>query len=165
MATPRPGISDIGDEKVDNAHLLVVEARFYADIADMLLAGATRALETAGASFDRVTVPGALEIPPAVAIAIDAAEHKRRRPYDGVVALGCVIRGETSHYDIVAGESARALMELAITRRLPAGNGILTVDTEEQARERADPDRLDKGGGAARAALAMVQLKRRLGQG
>jgi 6,7-dimethyl-8-ribityllumazine synthase len=165
MATPRPGSSDIDDEKLEGAHILVVEARFYGDIADLLLEGATRVLRRAGATFDRVTVPGSLEIPPAIAIALDAAEHRRRRTYDGVVALGCVIRGETGHYDIVAGESARALMELAITRRLPVGNGILTVDTEAQARERADPDRLDKGGGAARAALAMVKLKRRLVQG
>jgi 6,7-dimethyl-8-ribityllumazine synthase len=165
MANPRPGIDETDDGKLDGAHILVVEARFYADFADMLLEGATHVLERAGVTFDRVTVPGALEIPPAIAIALDAAEHKRRRPYDGVVALGCVMRGETGHYDIVAGESARALMELAIVRRLPAGNGILTVDTEDQARERADPRRLDKGGGAARAALAMVRLKRRLGQG
>jgi 6,7-dimethyl-8-ribityllumazine synthase len=139
--------------------ILVVEARFYDDIADLLLKGAKRALEKAGAAFDRVTVPGALEIPPAIAIALAVAE-RNGRPYDGVVALGCVIRGETSHYDIVAGESARGLMEIGIRRELPVGNGILTVDTEAQARARARPDKWDKGGGAARAALALVRLKR-----
>ena len=141
--------------------LLVVEARFYDDIADMLLKGATRALKKAGAAFDRITVPGALEIPPAIAIALEAA-GAAWRPYDGVVALGCVIRGETSHYDIVAGESARGLMDIAIAQRMPVGNGILTVDTQEQAVARARPDKWDKGGGAAEAALALVRLKRRL---
>ena len=113
------------------------------------------------AVFERVSVPGSLEIPPAIAIALDAAT-RRGEPYDGVVALGCVIRGETSHYDIVAGESARGLMDLALSHRLAVGNGILTVDTEEQAVARARPDKWDKGGGAARAALALVRLKRRL---
>ena len=160
MAKPRRSAND--DGKLDDVHMLVVEARFYDDIADLLLAGATRALERAGVAFDTVTVPGALEIPVAIAIAIETAEHQRRRPYDGVVALGCVIRGETSHYDIVAGQSARGLLELGVARRLPVGNGILTVDTEAQALERADPKRLDKGGGAARAALDLVRLKRRL---
>jgi 6,7-dimethyl-8-ribityllumazine synthase len=141
--------------------VLIVEARFYDDIADMLLKGARHALKKAGAAFDRVTVPGSLEIPPAIAIALEAAE-RRGRPYDGVVALGCVIRGETSHYDIVAGESARGLMDLAVAQRMPVGNGILTVDTREQAVERAHPGKWDKGGGAAEAALALVRLTRRL---
>jgi 6,7-dimethyl-8-ribityllumazine synthase len=105
-----------------------------------------------------VTVPGALEIPPALVIALDAAAA-RGTPFDAAVALGCVIRGETGHYDIVAGESARALMDIAVERRLPLGNGILTVDTEAQALERADPSRLDKGGGAVEAALAVLALK------
>ena len=138
--------------------VLVVEARFYDDIADLLWTGAKRALDAAGVAFDRVSVPGSLEIPPAIAIALDAAE-RRGEPYDAVVALGCVIRGETSHYDIVAGESARGLMDLALARRLPVGNGILTVDTEQQGVERARPDRWDKGGGAARAALALIRVK------
>src|SRR5205085_6863463 len=121
MANPRSGAGEGADLKIGDAHILVVEARFYGNIADLLLQGATRALREAGTSFDCITVPGALEIPPATAIALEAAEHKRRRPYDGVVALGCVIRGETGHYEIVAGQSARALMELAIVRRLPVG--------------------------------------------
>jgi len=142
-------------------HILVVEARYYDEIADALLTGATGAIKAAGASFDVVTVPGALEIPPAVAIALDAAAA-RGRAYDGVVALGCVVRGETSHYDIVAGESARALMDLSVNARLPLGNGILTVENDEQARVRASVAEMNKGGGAADAALHMVALKRRL---
>jgi 6,7-dimethyl-8-ribityllumazine synthase len=134
--------------------LLIVEARFYDDIADLLLAGATRALEQAGAAFDRVTVPGALEIPAAIRLALDEGRH------DAFVALGCVIRGETSHYDIVAGESARGLMDLAVQRGALIGNGILTTDSGAQARARADPAGKDKGGGAARAALALLQLRR-----
>jgi 6,7-dimethyl-8-ribityllumazine synthase len=159
MAKPRRAKEK--EDALEGVRLLVVEARFYDDIADMLLKGARRALKKAGATFDRVTVPGSLEIPQAIVIALEAAE-RRGRPYDGVVALGCVIRGETSHYDIVAGESARGLMDLAIAQRMPVGNGILTVDTQEQAVARARPDKWDKGGGAAEAALALVRLKRRL---
>jgi 6,7-dimethyl-8-ribityllumazine synthase len=138
----------------DGSHLLIVEARFYEEIADLLLEGARRALERAGASFEVVTVPGALEVPPAIRLALDGAD------YDAFVALGCVIRGETGHYDIVAGESARGLMELAVQRGALIGNGILTTDDGRQARVRADPDGKDKGGGAARAALALLQIKR-----
>ena len=146
---------------VKGARILVVEARYYDDIADMLLRGARRVLKEAGAAFDVVTVPGALEIPAAIMIAMHGTEA-RDEPYDGVVALGCVIRGETSHYDIVAGESARAIMDISIARDMPMGNGILTVDNDAQARARARPTGEDKGGGAARAALALVRLKRRL---
>jgi 6,7-dimethyl-8-ribityllumazine synthase len=146
---------------VKGARILVVEARFYEDIADALLRGAKRVLKDAGAVVDIVTVPGALEIPPAIMIAHHGATA-REEPYDGVVALGCVIRGETSHYDIVAGESARAIMDISIALDMPMGNGILTVDTDAQARVRARPTGDDKGGGAARAALTLVRLKRRL---
>jgi len=138
-------------------HILIVEARFYDDIADMLLAGATRALEQAGATFERVTVPGALEVPAAIRLALD------KGGYDAFVALGCVIRGETSHYDIVANESARGLMELSVHHGALIGNGILTTDTGTQARVRAGPGRpegKDKGGDAARAALALLQVRR-----
>ena len=135
-------------------HVLIVEARFYDDIADLLLAGATRALEAGGATFDRVTVPGALEIPAAIRLALEGAG------YDAFVALGCVIRGETSHYDIVAGECARGLMDLGVRRGALIGNGILTTDHGAQARVRADPAGKDKGGAAARAALALLQIKR-----
>ncbi|MEJ0076580.1 MAG: 6,7-dimethyl-8-ribityllumazine synthase [Alphaproteobacteria bacterium] len=146
---------------VKGARILVVEARFYDDIADMLLRGAKRVLKEAGAVFNVVTVPGALEIPAAIVIAHHGATA-REQPYDGVVALGCVIRGETSHYDIVAGESARAIMDISIALDMPMGNGILTVDTDAQARARARPTGEDKGGGAARATLTLVRLKRRL---
>jgi 6,7-dimethyl-8-ribityllumazine synthase len=147
---------------IAGARILVAEARFYDDIADELLAGATRVLEEAQVAFDRVSVPGSLEIPAVIAIALDAAE-RRREPYDGVVALGCVIRGDTIHFEIVSMESARALMDLAVARALPLGNGIVTVNTEAQAWARARREEGDKGGDAARAALAMVRLKRRLG--
>jgi 6,7-dimethyl-8-ribityllumazine synthase len=160
MAEPRRSAHT--DSSVENARILIVEARFYDDIANALLAGATRALETAGATYDRLTVPGALEIPAAIAIAVDAASN-RAQPYDGVVALGCVIRGDTLHFEIVSQESARALMDLAVARGLPLGNGILTVDTESQAWARARLEEGDKGGDAARAALAMIRLKRSVG--
>jgi len=146
---------------VEGARMLVVEARYYDDIADQLLRGAKRVLKEAGASFDLVTVPGALEIPAAIMIALHGSEA-RDEPYEGVIALGCVIRGETSHYDIVAGESARAIMDISIARDMPLGNGILTVDTDAQARARARLNGEDKGGGAARAALTLVRLKRKL---
>ena len=153
---------DSGD--LNGVRILIVEARFYEDIADALLAGATRALQKAGAVFDRVSVPGSLEVAPAIAIAADAAERSGR-PYDGAVALGCVIRGETLHFEIVSQESARALLELSVVRRLPIGNGILTVDTNAQAWTRARPEEADKGGDAVRAALSLVRLKRRLAMG
>ncbi len=140
--------------------MLVVEADYYEEIADTLLTGAKRALDAARAAYDVITVPGALEIPQAVVLALDAA--RGAKAYHGVIALGCVIRGETSHYDIVAGESARALMEIAIGRKVPMGNGILTVDTAAQAHARAGLDQGDKGGTAAAAALALVRVKRAL---
>ena len=148
---------------VKGARILVVEARYYDDISDLLLRGTKRVLKDAQATFDLVTVPGALEIPAAIMIGLHAAAA-RERPYDGVVALGCVIRGETSHYDIVAGESARAIMDISIALDMPVGNGILTVDTDAQARARARQSGQDKGGGAARAALTLVRLKRKLGK-
>jgi 6,7-dimethyl-8-ribityllumazine synthase len=143
------------------ARILIVEARYYDDIADALLAGAMKVLEEAGAAFDRISVPGSLEIPAAIAIALDATQRKRR-PYDGVVALGCVIRGDTIHFEIVSHQSARGLMDLSIARALPIGNGIITVNTEAQALARARMAEQDKGGDAARAALALVDLKHRL---
>ena len=146
--------------KPDNKpRMLIVEARFYEHIADALLAGATRVLDEAGATYDRITVPGALEIPAAIAMALDAA---KRNPYDGVVALGCVIQGETYHFELVSNESARGLMDLALQRQVPLGNGIITVDTELQALARCAPDERNKGAAAARAALKMVALKRKL---
>ena len=138
-------------------HVLIVEARFYQDLSDALAAGAIRALEAAGASHERLAVPGALEIPAAIAIAADSGR------FSAYVALGCVIRGETSHYDTVANESARALQHLSIERRLAIGNGILTVENGDQAWARANPEDKDKGGGAAEAALAVWALKSRFG--
>jgi len=152
-----------GTKSSKGTRILIVEARFYDDIADALLAGASKVLKEAEAEFDCVTVPGSLEIPAAIAIAVDAA-RRHRRPYDGVVALGCVIRGDTIHFDIVAHQSARGLMDLAVARQLPIGNGIITVDSEAQAWVRARPEEQDKGGDAARAALAMVGLKRQVGK-
>ena len=134
------------------ARILIVEARFYADLNDRLLAGAKAAL--GGHEVEVLTVPGALEIPAAIAFA-DASEA-----YDAYVALGIVIRGETYHFEIVAGESARGIMALTLDG-LAIGNGILTVENEEQALARADAERKDKGGEAARAALAMLALKQR----
>jgi 6,7-dimethyl-8-ribityllumazine synthase len=163
MAEPRRSAgSDTGN--LDGARMLIVEARFYEAIADALLAGASRALTEAGAAFERVSVPGSLEVAPAIAMALDAAE-RAGAPYEGVVALGCVLRGETLHFEIVAQESARALLELSVARRVPIGNGILTVETEAQAWARACPHQADKGGDAARAALSLVRLKRRLDAG
>lgn len=146
----------------DRPHLLIVEARFYDDISDELLAGAANALENAGATFDRITVPGALEVPAAIAMALYASEDGGT-DYDGFVALGCVIRGETGHYDIVAGESARALMDLAIEECIAVGNGILTCDNAEQAWARARVTEKNKGGAAAEAALAMIKVRDKLG--
>jgi 6,7-dimethyl-8-ribityllumazine synthase len=145
-------------QSVEGAHFLVIEARFYDSIGALQLEGAKKALEAADARWTLVQAPGALEIPAAAAILLDAAEQSGA-PYAGVIALGCVIRGETYHFEIVAGESARALMDLAVARKIPLGNGILTTENDDQAVERADRARLDKGGDAARAALAMFRLK------
>src|SRR5947199_7313258 len=146
---------------ISGARALVVEARFYDDIQDALLEGAVAELKLAGVSHELITVPGALEIPAALAIALEAAE-KGGRPYDAAIALGCVIRGDTIHFEIVSMESSRALMELSVARRFPLGNGIITVNREAQAWARARASELDKGGDAARAALAMLRINRRL---
>jgi 6,7-dimethyl-8-ribityllumazine synthase len=146
-----------------SARILIVEGRFYEHISNALLDGATAALDAAGAQFERITVPGALEIPPAIAFAAGVGQEEAR-PYDGYVALGCVIRGETYHFEIVAGESARGLMHLALTQHLCIGNGILTVESEQQALARASRDQLDKGGDAARACLALINVRARMGR-
>jgi len=146
----------------DKPHLLIVEARFYDDLADALLDGAKSALTEAGATFDVVTVPGALEVPATISFALDGAEGGGTH-YDGFVALGCVIRGETYHFDIVANESCRALMDLSVGESLAIGNGILTTENDEQAWTRARKSELDKGGAAARAALTMIAWRRKLG--
>ena len=157
MAQPRQSPADLHPDP-KGGRFLIVEAHFYEDIAAMLLEGAKVAFAKAGASLDLVEVPGALEIPLAMAIALDHAEAAQR-PFDGAVALGCVIRGETYHFEIVANESARALMHLALGRKLAFGNGVLTVENQAQALARADPRQGDKGGDAARAALSIYRLK------
>jgi 6,7-dimethyl-8-ribityllumazine synthase len=161
MAGPRQGKREKSVSK--GARVLIVEARFYDDIADALLAGAMKALKEAQAVVDCVSVPGSLEIPTAIAIGVEAG-RRRRRPYDAAVALGCVIRGDTIHFEIVSHRSAQGLMEFSVTERLPIGNGIITVDTEAQAWARARVDEQDKGGDAARAALALVGIKHRFGK-
>jgi len=136
------------------AKVLLVEARFYDHLNDMLLAGARRAVEKAGHSHETITVPGALELPGAIALAVETGQ------YDAYVALGVVIRGETYHFEIVSNESARGVMALTMDG-IAIGNGILTTEDEAQAIRRADPEQLDKGGGAAEAALAMLELRNR----
>jgi 6,7-dimethyl-8-ribityllumazine synthase len=143
-------------------HLLIIEARFYEDLADEMARGAIAALERAGATYERVAVPGCLELPAALAMAVGATERGAVR-YDGYVLLGCVIRGETTHYDTVAGESARAIMDIAVEKSVALGNGILTVENDDQAWVRARVADLNKGGGAAEAALAMIALRKRFG--
>jgi len=144
---------------ISGARALIVEARFYDDIQDALLEGAIAELKAAGVSYDIITVPGALEIPAAISIAITSGKYGGS-PYDAAIALGCVIRGETIHFEIVSMQSARALIDFSVARRLPCGNGILTVDTEPQAWARARITEQDKGGDAARAALALIAVKR-----
>ncbi len=139
--------------KVPGARLLLALAPYYREIGEQLRSGAMTAINEVEASAETILVPGAFELPAAIAHAA--------RFYDGFIALGCVVRGETSHYDYVCGESARALMDLSVRDGLAIGYGILTVDTLAQAEARADPARGDKGGEAARAALTMIALKRR----
>lgn len=141
-------------------HFLIIEARFYDDIADELVAGATAAFDAAGVTYDRISVPGAFEIPGVIRLAVDGAAQGSVR-YDGFVTLGCVIRGETSHYDYVCGESARGLMDLAVREGIAIGYGILTVENRDQAWARASVEKKNKGKDAAEAALAMAALKRR----
>ena len=157
MAAPRR--ESTRTARFDGETFLIVEGRFYDDINDKLIAGAKAAFAAAGASADVVTMPGALEIPIAIAFALDNAE-KAGKPYAGAIALGCIVRGETYHFEIVSNDSNRALIELAVARRLPFGNGILTVENDEQAEVRANPSKGDKGGDAARACLALAALKR-----
>lgn len=159
-----PSRTSAPDEALPGVRILAVEGRFYDHINDELVAGAREAVEAVGGTLDVVTVPGALEIPAAIGIVMDGAAAAGQ-PYDGAVALGCVIRGETFHFDIVAGESSRALMDMTVARKLALGNGILTVENEEQAVARAYRTRMNKGADAARAALALVRLKRRFEPG
>jgi len=138
--------------------ILIIEARFYEDISDALLEGALKVLNDAGADIDRIEVPGALEIPHVISYA-----EAGNGAYDGYVALGCVIRGETTHYDYVCQESARAIMDLAVHQQLAIGNGIITVENADQAWARARIDKKDKGGFAADAVLKMIRIKQEMG--
>jgi 6,7-dimethyl-8-ribityllumazine synthase len=137
---------------------LIIEARFYDDIADLLLEGARTVFDERGFETTVITVPGVLEIAPALAIVLGAA-RRHDRSIHAVVVLGCVIRGETGHYEVVAGDGNRAVMDLAVANRLALGNGILTVENREQALVRADPERKNKGGDAAAAALVLHDLR------
>jgi 6,7-dimethyl-8-ribityllumazine synthase len=146
-----------------NPHLLIVEARFYDDIADELVRGAIARIEAAGGTYERVEVPGAFEIPGAIDLAIRGAGIGGRKPFDGYVALGCVIRGETTHYDYVCTESARGLQDLVLRYGASIGYGILTVENRDQAWARASVEKDDKGGFVANAALRMIELKSHFG--
>ena len=141
------------------SRILLVEARYHASINDMLLLGARAMLERGGCRHETLTVPGALEIPPAIHMASRLATTAHR--YAGFIALGCVIRGETTHYDLVAGESCRGIMDLGVHQGIVIGNGILTVENEAQAIERADPGQMDKGGHAALAAMTLIAFQKR----
>ena len=146
------------------AHVLIVEARFYDDIADELARGAIAEIESRGGSYDRIAVPGAFEIPAAIGFAAKAmADNAGATRYDAFVALGCVIRGETTHYDYVCGESARGLMELSLRHAVAIGYGILTCENREQALQRARVDAGNKGAAAVDAALRMADLKTQFG--
>ena len=146
------------------ARVLVVEARYYTDVSDHLFAGTQAVLDASGVQYDRVIVPGALEIPAAVVMAEQAKFlGTLERPYDGYVALGCVIRGATTHYETVCNESAHGLMNAATEYGAAIGNGILTCENMDQAMERARADQMDKGGDAAYAALKMMELRVKLG--
>ncbi|MFG1347124.1 6,7-dimethyl-8-ribityllumazine synthase [Xanthobacter autotrophicus DSM 431] len=161
MVTTRKESASADNTSLEGARVLIVEGRYYEALADELLAGARAVLTAAGVEVEVITVPGALEVSVAAEIALDAAEFNGTA-VDAVVGLGVVIRGETYHFEIVAGESARGLMDLGMAHALPVGNGILTVDTEAQAWERARITEGNKGGGAAEAALSLLRLKRRL---
>ena len=150
----------------DGPHIMIVEARYYAHISDELAKGAITALDAAGASYERFAVPGAFEIPAAIRFAVEAQSRGAREArFDGYLALGCVIRGETTHYDYVCNESAGGLQRLALEHYLAIGFGILTVENEAQALARARVDKKNKGGEAANACLAMIELKRHFGLG
>ncbi|MCE2509896.1 MAG: 6,7-dimethyl-8-ribityllumazine synthase [Alphaproteobacteria bacterium] len=148
----------MGDEPL---HIMIAEARFYEDVADELVRGAVAVLEAAGATHERIPVPGAFEIPTAISMALRSREfYAGEKRFDGYLALGCVIRGETSHYDYVCRESARALQALAREYSLALGYGILTVENLDQAWKRAATDKKNKGADAARACLRMIEVKR-----
>lgn len=156
-------MSDEANDQGDTPHIMIVEAPYYADIGEELVRGAIEALKESGTTHERFTVAGAFEIPGAISAARKSQIHAGRKVYDGYIALGCVIRGETTHYDYICQESARALMNLSVEHNLAIGNGILTVENRTQAWARASVDGKNKGGEAARACLGMILLKRQFG--
>jgi 6,7-dimethyl-8-ribityllumazine synthase len=162
----KPQTEDLPKIDASGHGVLIIEAPYYADVSDALRAGALAELEAAGAGHERIVVPGALEIPQVLAQAVDAGLFAKGGlapgRFSGVVALGCVIRGETSHYDIVCDNANHWLMRLAMEQALPLGNAILTVDTHAQAVARAEGGRLGKGGDAARACLRLIEMARDL---
>lgn len=148
----------------DAPHIMIVEARFYTDIADEMLKGALAAVKAAGGTYEKFSVPGAFEVPAAVQFAVEAQKRDpSRRKFDGYVGLGCVIRGETTHYDYVCTESARGLQDLALRHNIAIGYGILTVENEDQAWARARVSEGDKGGTVTRACIEMIKMKRQFG--
>lgn len=169
LTMPGPPKASVPAPQRPKCRVLIIEARFYDDIADELVKGAIEELEAQGAAYERISVPGALEIPQVLAQAVTAGVIPASAPsarFAGAIALGCVIRGETSHYDIVCNNANHWLMEIAIRNAVPVGNGILTVDSAAQANERARGGREGKGGDAARACLSLVDTARVLeGQG
>jgi 6,7-dimethyl-8-ribityllumazine synthase len=145
----------------EKPHVMIVEARFYDDIADEMIKSVVAELEAAGATYERFQVPGSFEIPAAIMYALRSLDfYTARKRFDGYIALGCVIRGETSHYDHVCGETARALQDLAVQYTLALGFGLLTCENHAQALVRARRDGKDRAGAAARACLQMIELKR-----
>ena len=144
------------------SRVMIVEARFYEDIADLMMESAKAELDQAGAACDRFRVPAAFELPAAIRLAVGAGIADGQQKYDGYIALGCVIRGETTHYDYVCQESARGLNDLVLRYGIALGYGVITVENKDQALDRAHRDRHDRAGAAARACLAMIDLRRQL---
>ncbi len=164
LQVSQSGPSEAAGATPVDAHILIVTAPYYADVAAELMAGATEELETRGATFETVAVEGALEIPQALVAAVDAGLAPRDQSsgrYDGVIVLGCVIRGETAHYDVVVNNANHWLMQVAMDEGIPLGNAILTVDTKEQAMRRASGGREGKGADAVRACLGLIELRRK----
>lgn len=168
--TPSDARAASANDAAIDAHVLIITAPYYDDVAELLMAGACAELAARGATFETVSVEGALEIPQALGAAVDAGVIPRgsgtdNARFDGVLALGCVIRGETSHYDVVVGQANHWLMQIAVDNHVPIGNAILTVDTREQAMKRASGGRKGKGGDAARACLGLIELRRAFAAG
>lgn len=157
---PKVEVSGVEDTAAIRAHVLILEARFYENIADLMAEGAIAEFEARGVTYERIAVPGALELPQVLAAAAEA-RRRGRMSFDGAIALGCVIRGETYHFEIVCNNANHWLMDVAMRQDVPVGNAILTVESEAQAMARAEGGRKGKGGDAARACLRLISAKRR----